>query len=121
MFVGSFDGDFDGFQSDVVQAVRALKQAKITQVILDLSNNGGVFICVVIIPGIIDYALIGGFVCLGQFLHQYLSGSKFGYPYVSPSILVIATVDSVTQADLSRQTGEMPSPRKWLQLTSRWA
>lgn len=41
MFVGSFEGDFDGFQADVVQAVNGFKQAKITQVLIDLTNNGG--------------------------------------------------------------------------------
>ncbi|KAF9450034.1 hypothetical protein P691DRAFT_666237 [Macrolepiota fuliginosa MF-IS2] len=62
MFLGSFEGDFDGFQSDVVAAIKQFQTEKITQVLLDLTNNGG------------------GFVCLGQFLHQYLSGSNFGYP-----------------------------------------
>ncbi len=64
MFVGSFEGDFDAFMSDTVQAINAFKDAGVTRLILDLTNNGG------------------GFVCLGQFLFQYLAGSSFGYPYV---------------------------------------
>lgn len=28
----------------------------------------------------------GGFVCLGQFLHQFLAGSQIGYPYASLSM-----------------------------------
>ncbi|KAF8651172.1 hypothetical protein AX16_004827 [Volvariella volvacea WC 439] len=62
MFVGSFGGDFDGFQSDVVAAINTFKSAGVSQLLIDLTNNGG------------------GFVCLGHFLHQYLSGSQIGYP-----------------------------------------
>ncbi|KAF5350678.1 hypothetical protein D9756_008734 [Leucocoprinus leucothites] len=62
MFLGSFAGDFDRFQADVVAAISAFQKAKVSQLLLDLTNNGG------------------GFVCLGQFLHQYLSGSQIGYP-----------------------------------------
>ncbi|KAF5325046.1 hypothetical protein D9619_009605 [Psilocybe cf. subviscida] len=63
LFVGTFEpDDFDQFQNDTVAAVNAFKAAGVTQVLIDLTNNGG------------------GFVCLGQFLHQYLAGSKIGYP-----------------------------------------
>jgi hypothetical protein len=41
MFLGSFEGDFDGFQSDVVAAINAFTQAKVSQLLLDLTNNGG--------------------------------------------------------------------------------
>ncbi|KAJ6588363.1 hypothetical protein B0H19DRAFT_1248035 [Mycena capillaripes] len=62
MFIGSFEGDFEGFQTDTVSAISAFKDAGVTRLIIDLSNNGG------------------GFVCLGQFLHQYLAGTRIGYP-----------------------------------------
>ncbi|KAJ7291209.1 hypothetical protein C8J57DRAFT_1271818 [Mycena rebaudengoi] len=62
MFIGSFGGDFAGFQTDVVSAVSAFKAAGVTKLLIDLTNNGG------------------GFVCLGQFLHQYLAGTRIGYP-----------------------------------------
>ncbi|KAJ8083189.1 hypothetical protein PM082_009058 [Marasmius tenuissimus] len=63
MFVGSFSpADFDKFQADVVAAIGAFKAAGVTRLLIDLSNNGG------------------GFVCLGQFLFQYLAGAKIGYP-----------------------------------------
>lgn len=71
MFVGSFGGDFDGFMSDVVAAVADFKDAGVTKLLIDLTNNGG------------------GYVCLGQFLFQYLSGSTFGYPCVCPLITTI--------------------------------
>ncbi|EIN14483.1 hypothetical protein PUNSTDRAFT_24244, partial [Punctularia strigosozonata HHB-11173 SS5] len=62
MFVGSFEpDDYVGFQSDVVNAIKGIKKAGAKNLIIDLTNNGG------------------GYVCLGVFLHQYLAGSKFGY------------------------------------------
>ncbi|OCH94582.1 hypothetical protein OBBRIDRAFT_100132 [Obba rivulosa] len=63
MFVGSFEpDDFNGFQFDVEAAIKQFKAEGVSQVLIDLSNNGG------------------GFVCLGQFLHEYLAGSKIGNP-----------------------------------------
>ncbi|EEB97028.1 hypothetical protein MPER_03737, partial [Moniliophthora perniciosa FA553] len=66
MFVGSFSPDgntgFDQFQADVVSAINAFKGAGVSRLLIDLTNNGG------------------GFVCLGQFLFQYLAGAKIGYP-----------------------------------------
>jgi len=62
MFIGSFEGDFGEFQTDTVSAIAAFKDAGVARLIIDLSNNGG------------------GFVCLGQFLHQYLAGTRIGYP-----------------------------------------
>ncbi|KAJ7756929.1 hypothetical protein B0H16DRAFT_1537435 [Mycena metata] len=62
MFIGSFEGDFNGFQNDTQSAIAAFQAAGVTRLIIDLSNNGG------------------GFVCLGQFLHQYLGGTRIGYP-----------------------------------------
>ncbi|KAJ3795714.1 hypothetical protein GGU11DRAFT_210774 [Lentinula aff. detonsa] len=63
MFVGSFEpDDFDQFQADTVAAISAFQSAGISRLLVDLTNNGG------------------GFVCLGQFLFQYLAGSKIGYP-----------------------------------------
>ena len=42
MFVGSFEpDDFDSFQTDVVATFEQFKEAKLTHLIVDLSNNGG--------------------------------------------------------------------------------
>jgi C-terminal processing protease CtpA/Prc len=41
MFIGSFGGDFAGFQTDVVSAVSAFKAAGVTKLLIDLTNNGG--------------------------------------------------------------------------------
>lgn len=80
MFVGSFEGDFDGFQSDTVSAINAFKQAGVTKLLIDLTNNGGSSLQLYPPQYVLTHHLAGGFVCLGQFLHQYLAGSQFGYP-----------------------------------------
>ncbi|KAG6915617.1 hypothetical protein DXG01_010693 [Tephrocybe rancida] len=83
MFVGSFGGDFDGFQADVVSAVTAFKAAGVSQLLIDLTNNGG------------------GFVCLGHFLHQYLSGSKIGYPGFISSVRANPLAQKIVAADIA--------------------
>ncbi|KAG6864821.1 hypothetical protein C0991_006942, partial [Blastosporella zonata] len=82
MFVGSFAGDFDGFQTDVVSTITAFKEAGVSQLLLDLTNNGG------------------GFVCLGQFLHQYLSGSQFGYPGFVSTVRANPLAQKIVAADI---------------------
>ncbi|EJD02041.1 uncharacterized protein FOMMEDRAFT_141224 [Fomitiporia mediterranea MF3/22] len=68
MFVGSFEGDFVQFQTDTVSAMNHFLSVGVTRLLIDLTNNGG------------------GFVCLGQFLHQFLAGAQIGYPgFVSTS------------------------------------
>ncbi|KAF9034688.1 hypothetical protein BDZ89DRAFT_505666 [Hymenopellis radicata] len=62
MFVGSFSGDFDGFMSDTVAAITSFQKAGVSRLIIDLTNNGG------------------GFICLGFFLFQYLGGAA-NFPY----------------------------------------
>jgi len=48
MFVGSFSpADFDQFQADTVAAITAFKAAGVTQLLIDLTNNGGkLYTCV---------------------------------------------------------------------------
>lgn len=70
MFVGSFEGDFNQFQTDTDAAIKQFQASGVTHLLIDLSNNGG------------------GFVCLGQFLHQYLAGNSIGNPYVRDLTLV---------------------------------
>ncbi|KAJ3505956.1 hypothetical protein NLJ89_g7141 [Agrocybe chaxingu] len=63
IFIGSFvPWDFTGFQQDIVTGITALKTAGATKLLIDLTNNEG------------------GYVCLGQFLHNYLVGSQLDYP-----------------------------------------
>ncbi|KAI9438208.1 hypothetical protein H4582DRAFT_2111656 [Lactarius indigo] len=62
MFVGSFEGDFAQFPLDVDAAVKQFKASGVTNLLIDVTNNGG------------------GFVCLGLFLHVFLAGTKIGLP-----------------------------------------
>lgn len=41
MFVGSFEGGFSQFQTDVDAAIKQFKSSGVTRVIIDLTNNGG--------------------------------------------------------------------------------
>lgn len=41
MFVGSFEGDFNQFQTDTVAAITAFQAQGVTHLIIDLTNNGG--------------------------------------------------------------------------------
>lgn len=83
MFVGSFGGNFNGFQSDVVSAVNSFKAAGVTQLLIDLTNNGG------------------GFVCLGHFLHQYLAGSNIGYPGFVSTVRANPLAQKIVAADIA--------------------
>lgn len=41
MFVGSFGGDFNQFQTDVVAAFDQFKASGVSRLLIDLTNNGG--------------------------------------------------------------------------------
>ncbi|KAF8651179.1 hypothetical protein AX16_004834 [Volvariella volvacea WC 439] len=82
LFVGSFSADFSQFQGQVVAAVNTFKILGVEQVLIDLTNNGG------------------GFVCLGQFLHQYFAGSQFGYPGFISSIRANPLAKKIVAADI---------------------
>ncbi|KAI8989136.1 hypothetical protein BD414DRAFT_415407 [Trametes punicea] len=59
MFVGSFrPDDFFQFQRDVHAAVAQFQREGVSQLLIDVTNN------------------LGGFICLGDFLHVFLTGSK---------------------------------------------
>ncbi|KAJ6463910.1 hypothetical protein C8R45DRAFT_1024567 [Mycena sanguinolenta] len=82
MFVGSFEGDFTQFQNDTVSAITAFQEAGASRLIIDLSNNGG------------------GFVCLGQFLHQYLAGGRIGYPGFQTSVRANPLARKIVASDI---------------------
>lgn len=44
MFVGSFEGDFEQFQTDTVAAIQQFQASGVTRLIVDLTNNGGSFV-----------------------------------------------------------------------------
>ncbi|KAF8270054.1 hypothetical protein EI94DRAFT_1723741 [Lactarius quietus] len=62
MFVGSFEGNFFQFPFDVQAAVKQFKASGVTNLLIDVTDNGG------------------GYVDLGFFLHQYLAGTEAGFP-----------------------------------------
>lgn len=41
MFVGSFEGDFNQFQTDTLAAVQQFQASGVTRLLIDLTNNGG--------------------------------------------------------------------------------
>ncbi|KAI0790457.1 hypothetical protein C8Q75DRAFT_117560 [Abortiporus biennis] len=84
MFVGSFEGDFVQFQTDTQAAIAEFKAAGVTRLILDLTNNGG------------------GFVCLGFFLHQFLAGAQIGYPGFQSTSRANPLAQKILQADIAQ-------------------
>ncbi|KAI0251831.1 hypothetical protein BJV78DRAFT_1282078 [Lactifluus subvellereus] len=60
MFVGSFLGNYTQFPIDVEAAVNEFKASGVTNLVIDVTSNGG------------------GFICLAMFLHQYLGGLEAG-------------------------------------------
>ncbi|KAI9431511.1 hypothetical protein H4582DRAFT_1822465 [Lactarius indigo] len=62
MFIGSFSGNFSKFSLDVEAAVQQFQASGVTNLLIDVTNNGG------------------GFVCLGMFLYQFLTGTGAGSP-----------------------------------------
>ncbi|EPQ51893.1 hypothetical protein GLOTRDRAFT_47956 [Gloeophyllum trabeum ATCC 11539] len=84
MFVGSFEGDYVQFQTDTQAAVAAFQAANVTRLLVDLTNNGG------------------GYVCLGEFLHSYLAGSNFGYTGFQSSSRANPLAVKIVQADIAK-------------------
>ncbi|KAH9169337.1 hypothetical protein EDB89DRAFT_1854571 [Lactarius sanguifluus] len=75
MFVGSFKGDFAQFPLDVDLAVKQFKASGVTNLLIDVTNNGG------------------GFICLGLFLHQFFFFFFFFLNHVySAAVLSTRTV-----------------------------
>ena len=44
MFIGSFEGNISQFQSDVDAAVQQFTASGVTNLIIDVTNNGGSFV-----------------------------------------------------------------------------
>ncbi|KZT64325.1 hypothetical protein DAEQUDRAFT_39563 [Daedalea quercina L-15889] len=85
MFVGSFDPeDYYSFQSQVADVVSAFQNAGVTQLLVDLTNNGG------------------GYVCLGEFLHSYLAGADFGFPGYSSAVRANELAQKIVAADIAQ-------------------
>ncbi|KAI0922547.1 hypothetical protein AcV5_009489 [Taiwanofungus camphoratus] len=84
MFVGSFEPDnYISFQDDTAAAITQFHSANITRLIVDLTNNGG------------------GYVCLGEFLHQYLAGTSFGFPGYQTAIRANTLAQRILASDIA--------------------
>ncbi|EJC99379.1 uncharacterized protein FOMMEDRAFT_94735 [Fomitiporia mediterranea MF3/22] len=96
MFVGSFDGDFSQFQTDTVSAMNNFLSANVSRLLIDLTGNGG------------------GFVCLGLFLHQYLAGAQIGYPGFVSTSRANELAQKIVKNDIALNvTQQYYSPSNW--------
>ncbi|CAE6481362.1 unnamed protein product [Rhizoctonia solani] len=96
MMVGSFGGDYVGFQNDTFNALARLKAANVQQLIVDTTGNGG------------------GFVCLGQFLINALAGMSFGYAGFESTARAQPLARKIVASYITQQIdGMFYSPSVW--------
>lgn len=99
IFIGSFeDPSDDQFQVDLDATITSLKDAGATRLLIDLTNN------------------LGGYIRQGFFLHQYLSGSSFGYPAFQTTVRGNALAEKIVQQVIAEQIGDDDSfyaPDQW--------
>ncbi|CAE6477326.1 unnamed protein product [Rhizoctonia solani] len=82
LMVGSFGGDYVGFQNDTFKALSKFKAAKVQQLIVDTTGNGGGYVCLgKYIPalGFKHRSSLPHSLNLGEFLINALAGTNFGY------------------------------------------
>ncbi|KAI0299441.1 hypothetical protein B0F90DRAFT_1810686 [Multifurca ochricompacta] len=75
--------NFNQFPLDVEAAVNQFKKAGVTNLVIDVTNNGG------------------GFVCLGLFLHQFLAGTEAGFPGFQSTSRANTLAQKILKADIS--------------------
>lgn len=80
MFVGSFAGDYKQTQVDIAAAFDQFHDSGVTNLVIDVTNNGGLYGFLTEMPNNLTSTTAGGYVCLGLFLHQYLMGATSGIP-----------------------------------------
>ncbi|CAE6396376.1 unnamed protein product [Rhizoctonia solani] len=96
LMVGSFGGDYVGFQNDTFDALSKLKAANVQQLIVDTTGNGG------------------GFVCLGQFLINALAGMSFGYAGFESTARAQPLARKIVASYISQEIdGMFYSPSRW--------
>jgi len=80
MFIGTFGGDYIQSQVDIATALDQFYYASgVTNLVIDVTNNGGLYGFIMETNNLTSTAA-GGFVCLGLFLRQYLTGATSGIP-----------------------------------------
>lgn len=80
MFVGSFYGDVIQTQRDIAAVFDQFHASGVTNPVIDVTNNGGLYRSMMEMPDNLTSTGAGGYVCLGLFLHQYLAGTMSGKP-----------------------------------------
>lgn len=80
MFVGSFEGEFSQTQVDIAAALDQLYVSGVRNLVIDVTNNGGLYRFITEMPNNLTSTAAGGLVCLGLFLYQYLTGATSGIP-----------------------------------------
>jgi hypothetical protein len=73
MFVGNFEGDFNQTQVDIAAAFDQFYASGVTNLVIDVTNNGGLYGFMTEMPN--NLTAVGGSLCLGLFLYQYLTTS----------------------------------------------
>ncbi|KAI9513403.1 hypothetical protein F5148DRAFT_3736 [Russula earlei] len=105
MFIGTFESeqsdnnDLAQFPADVVAAVATFQASGVTNLLIDVTNNGG------------------GFICLGLFLHQYLAGTNFGLPGFQTTTRANPLAQKIVKSDIAEglnRTVSVYSPDNWL-------
>ncbi|KAI0289964.1 hypothetical protein BC826DRAFT_1106720 [Russula brevipes] len=99
MFVGSFDGDTRQFQLDVQAAINQFKSSGVTNLLIDVTNNPG------------------GWLCLGYFLHQYLAGTNSGLPGFQTASRANPFAQKILKAEIAQGLNRSItwySPDNWL-------
>ncbi|CAE6488096.1 unnamed protein product [Rhizoctonia solani] len=96
LMVGSFGGDYVGFQNDTLRALSKLKAAKVQQLIVDTTGNGG------------------GYVCLGEFLINALAGTNFGYAGFESTVRAQPLARKIVESYIEQGIDYMSySPNQW--------
>ena len=80
MFVGSFAADFAQTQIDIAGAIDQMYVSGVTNLVIDVTNNGGLYGFMMEMPNNLTSTAAGGYLCLGLFLYQYLTGAASGIP-----------------------------------------
>ncbi|KAG8735664.1 hypothetical protein FRC12_017967 [Ceratobasidium sp. 428] len=96
LVVGSFGGDYVGFQNDTLAALTKFKDARIEYLIIDVTGNGG------------------GFVCLADFLGNAIAGTKFGYTGFESAMRAGPLARKIVASDIAQGIDYMfYSPNQW--------
>jgi hypothetical protein len=80
MFVGSFGGDFYQTQVDIADAFDQFQASGVTNLVIDVTDNGGLYGFMMEMLNNLTSTAAGGYVCLGLFLYQYIAGLTSGIP-----------------------------------------